>query len=283
MNSFTTKSLHDLVVASVLTLLLMPVIGCSRSADGGDSEAVDTDMPPIHVEQTLVLMTDGEPLVERGYRQHLQVCLDDGGLVTTPLAEDDVKKLGRTYYQLWFDAKRTAWQRDIWDFAVGRDPFDGCRFRMTHESVLTVHSAHQLLSIDLIAGTAVAEPDEGFMPGSGEGMPDDDQLDEGMAKLGYQRLGEAMDAGHRCLRWRDPSGTESCTWSEGRRWGFTRSERGNQAVSYNPGDIVLWVHPADGFGFELTTQKMTVGGQPFDEAQFLPPSGVTVETRGEQP
>jgi len=262
-----------------LTFSLAPLTGCSQGAETGGESTANIDVPPIYVAQTLVMKEAGESMVEKSYRQLLKAC-HDAAMATTPLSEDDVKRLGRTYYQLWFDSKHSAWQIDVWDFGAGDDPNDSCQFHMENESRKVVITAKTQLSIDLMAKTATSIASSGFMPGGPADPDDDDRLDAAAEKtLGIQRLGYATDAGQRCLRWR-MNDTESCTWSDGRKWGFPEGENSNQATSYDPGDIVLWVHPGNAPGFELTTQKMTVGGEPFDDDVFAPPSGVSVKKGG---
>ena len=240
------------------------------------------DVPPIYVAQTLVLKQAGEPVVEMNYHQALKACRD-ASLSTTPLNEQDAKKLGRTYYQLWFDNKRSAWQKDDWDFEAGGKEGEHCQFHIKHDSFKIVYTATGSYDIDLMTKSATMEASSGFMPGGHEGLDDEDQLDTSADVRGFQRLGYAQDAGQRCLRWRapKPSSVESCTWSEGRKWGFGSGSGGYQATgAYDAGSIVLWVHPPNGSGGELTTQKMTVGGEPFDDAVFAPPSGVSIKKGG---
>lgn len=282
MNLFTNPSVRYLVAAfTVVTISLFPLTGCSKSAEGLTSDTVNIDVPPIYVAQTLVLKEAGEPVVERNYRQLLKACRE-AHMATVPLSEDDVKKLGRTYYQLWFDAKHSAWQEDTWDFGAGEDLNGACQFHMKHKAGKVIDSAGAHLSIDLTAGVATREANPGFTPGGHEGL-DDDQLTPYAKDAGFQRLGYATDAGQRCLRWRlpKPSGVESCTWSEGRQWGFGRGDGSSQASgAYDAGLIVLWVHPANGTGGELTTQRMSVGGKPIDDAVFAAPAGLTFKKGG---
>lgn len=236
-------------------------------------------MPRIYVAQTLVLMDEGEPRIEGNYRQLLDACRT-GGLPVTPLGDDDVGKLGRTYYQLWFEKQRVAVQRDEWDFELVGDGLSSCPFKAKHTSRRLVTTATASYEMDLVANTSVREAPLMELGGRGAVGEEDSQLSTGLAKLGYQRLGYANDAGQRCLRWRDPSGVESCTWSGGTKWGFSPAEDSGQADSYDPGAIVLWVKPVDGIGVKLTTQKMTVGGEPFDEALFVPSTGLSMEGGG---
>ena len=289
MKLFPTQSVRSLAaVLALLTFFLLPLTGCSKDAgdtEGDQTSMVNVDVPPIYVAQTLVLKEAGEPVVERNYRQLLKACRDDAGVAITPLSEDEAKKLGRTYYQLWFDDKHTAVQADVWDLGLKGNPAPLCQFYIKHEATKIVDTAREHLSIDLMAKTVISEANTGFLPGGHEGLDNDDQLDPSEKELGYQRLGYANDAGQRCLRWRapKPDDVESCTWSEGRKWGFGRGEGGDQTSAYDADFIVLWVHPANGTGGELTTQKMTVGGEPFDDAVFAPPSGVSIKIKKDEP
>ena len=286
MKLFPTQSVRSLAaVLALLTFFLLPLTGCSKGAEDGTADMVDVDVPPIYVAQTLVLKEGGKPVVERNYRQLLKACRG-AAVPTTPLGEDDAKKLGRTYYQLWFDNKHSAWQKDVWDFKMEGDGLSSCRFKIKHEANKAVYMASVSYGIDLMAKTATMEAGTGFMPGGHEGLDDDDELDASAKKAGFQRLGYATDAGQRCLRWRlpKPDDVESCTWSEGHKWGFGRGDGSSQASgAYDADFIVLWVHPANGTGGELTTQKMTVGGEPFDDAVFAPPSGVSIKIKKDEP
>ena len=259
------------------------MVACSRdtsaSSEEGGGDSAAADMPAIYVAQTLVLMDRGQPRVEGNYRQMLDACRK-AGLPVTPLGDDDANKLGRTYYQLWFEKQRFAFQKDEWNFELVGDGLNSCPFKAKHTSTRTVTTATASYEMDLVANTSVTEAPLSELGFGGPADAEDSQLSAGLAKLGYQRLGYANDAGQRCLRWRDPSGIESCTWSEGSKWGFSPAEDSGQGDSYDPGAIVLWVTPADGTGFKLTTQKMTVGGEPFDEALFVPSTGLSMKRGG---
>jgi hypothetical protein len=247
-------------------------------SDKGKDASAAVEMPAIYVAQTLVLMDAGQPRIEGNYRQLLDAC-QKAGVPVTPLGDDDVSKLGRTYYQLWFEKQRVAFQKDEWDFELEGDGYKSCPFKVKHTSLRGVTTAAASYEMNLVANTSVTEAP--LMDLSRFAADEEDsQLSAGLAKLGYQRLGYANDAGQRCLRWRDPSGIESCTWSEGVKWGFSPSEDSAQATSYDPGVIVLWVTPANGTGDKLTTQKMTVGGEPFDDALFVPSTGLSMKGVG---
>ena len=269
---------RNIAILALFAFGSLPMAACTQgnsSADEGSRSTI-SDVPPIYVAQTLVLLVNGQSPEEKEYREGLTACRNAGASVT-PLNDEDVGKLGRTYYQLWFEGGRSAWQEDQWKYNMAGDGVMSCDFSPVHTSEKVITTAKASYEIDLIANTAVSEPPLRDTGGGSGGADDDDQLDPGAAQAGLQRMGYATDAGQRCLRWRTLSGIESCTWSEGSRWNFPRDEGSDQAVSYDPGVIVLWVHSADGIVPELTTQEMTVGGQPFDDALFQPPSGVTVK------
>lgn len=257
----------------VSALGLVPLTGCSSGPDGQADAAsgtgMITDVPPIHLEQTLVTLADGKPQAEQIYRKALADCQRAGQSVT-PLSEEDVAKVGRTFERLWFEGARMAERGDSWSVADGPTP---CQFKLAHDSSsLMVDDGKTRTSVDMLKGTAEQEPSDG---GRAALADDDDKLDAASAQSGVQRLGEASDAGQRCLHWRSASGTESCAWSGGHRWGFSAAEGSDQATSYDPGRIVLWVKPADGNGPQLSTEKMTVGGTPDDEA-FKLPSNISI-------
>lgn len=254
--------------------------------DASDTSASDADgMPPIYVAQTVTLVEDGQVAQERNYRQLLEAC-QKAGVPITPVDKDDVKKLGRTYYQLWFEAGREAYQTDRWDFKL-TDP-SSCHFIVEHESDRVVTTTEATYEIDLIAHTATRGPPlwdvRPLKALSDKDVAEFQKIrkmsDETSEELGYKKLGYSKSAGQRCERWRDPHGNESCVWSEGTRWGFAAGMGFGQAGSYDPGAIVLWIRPADGTGGKLTTQRMTVGGRLFDEDVFDVPANVEVTRQG---
>lgn len=262
-----------LTMSLALGLLVFPLAGCSSAHDGEAQGAADagmvTDVPPIHLEQTLVTLADGKPQREQVYRQALADCQRSGQPVT-PLGEDDVARIGRTFEKLWFDGARMAERSDGWSVADGPAP---CQFKLAHDhSTLLIDDGRTRSSVDLLKGTAEQQPSDGGRAAVADG---DDQLDPSSAQLGVQKLGEASDAGQPCLRWRSPTGAESCVWSGGHKWGFARDEGSDQATSYDPGRVVLWVKPADGTGPQLSTQTMTVG-TPSDRDAFRLPSNIAI-------
>ena len=253
-------------------LLLFPLAGCSsgKSADSaGTDDGLITNVPPIYVEQPVVAVDHGVPMQERQYREALANC-QRSPFPTRPLAAEDVAKIGRTFHKLWFEGDRWAAQSDTWTYALPK----ACQFELVHEkSVRGIDTGKTLYSIDLLKGTAEQSPSDG---GRAALLPGDDQLDPAAAQLGEQRLGYAEAVGQPCLRWRNPTGVESCTWSGGYKWGFARDDSSDEAPSYGSGtQIALWVKPVNGYGLELTTQKMSVGTSIGDKV-FKLPSNIAV-------
>lgn len=253
-------------------LALFPLAGCS-SGKSDDSAAADdsliTSVPSIYLEQTVVDLANGTPAAEQQYREALANC-QGSPFPAKPLAAEDVAKIGRTFHQRWFEGDRWTSQSDTWGYETPKP----CQFQLVHkESVRGVDTGKTVYSIDLLKGTAEQSPSDGGRAAVAAG---DDQLDASAAQLGEQRLGNAAAAGQACLRWRDPSGNESCTWSDGHKWGFARGDSADEAASYGSGAVIaLWVKPANGNGAELTTQKMTVG-KSIDDKVFELPSNVAV-------
>lgn len=248
------------------------------------SASVDSDMPPIYVAQTVTLVEEGQVTEERNYKQVLDACIKAGASVI-PLSGDNVKKLGRTYYQLWFEANREAYQKDRWGFRITGDGIASCHFNAVHESMRTITIKDATYSIDLMANTAIRTPplwDVTFPDGGYRDITDAEQAEheEGLEAVGFEKLGYAKSAGQRCVRWRNRHGDESCSWTEGAQRGFAPGPGMGQAGSYDPGAIILWVHPANGTGGKLTTQRMTVGGRLFDEDVFDVPPNVEVTRQG---
>lgn len=253
-------------------LLLFPLAGCSsgNSADSaGTGDGLITNVPSIYLEQTVVDLANGTPMVEQQYREALANC-QHSPFPAKPLAAEDVAKIGRTFHQRWFEGDRWTSQSDTWGYATPKP----CEFQLVHkESTRGVDTGKTVYSIDLLKGTAEQSPSDGGRAALAAG---DDQLDSSAAQLGEQRLGNAEAAGQHCLRWRDPSGNESCTWSDGYKWGFARGDSSAEASSYGSGTVIaLWVKPANGNGAELTTQKMSVGTS-IDDKVFKLPSNIAV-------
>lgn len=269
-----------LAILWITGMAALPLAGCSGSGNANADEGgadVAADTPPIHVEQTLVLLDGGQPKEERNYRQMLAQC-QGGAFPVTPLDADVAKKVGRTYRQVWYDGERMAEKRDTWGFTIA-DQASPCQFKPTHESMLSITTADAAIDIDLADKSGTRHASDGPIR-TALGDDDDALRAKVAAQLGDkmpQKLGEDTDAGQRCIRWKSAVTGESCVWSEGRDWGFDSNAVGVlDNDDYVSDHIVLWSKPADGNGMQLTTQGMTVGRN-FEDNVFAVPSGIAMQ------
>jgi hypothetical protein len=281
---------RSMLTLAAMSLMAFPLMGCSHGgdadsgADSGDAN-VASSTPAIHVRQTMVLLDNGQPKVERNYRQMLADCQKGPGPLK-PLDEDVAKKLGRTYLESWYEGARMAVKADRWDFTAREAP-DTCQFVPIHKSQLTIIAAGSDITADLIAGTAMRQPSEGVVRHAATAETSDDKdlkaavavklASQGQGNLMGQASGESRDAGQICARNNDPAFGESCVWSGGKQWGFVTDKADTSDRMDAPTDsILLWSKPTGGNGLQWTTQQMTVG-QGFDDNVFDVPSGIAVK------
>ena len=156
----------------------VPLVGCS-AGDGGDSGGDAQDgavnlaqkTPPIHLNQTSVLLHDGVPAAEHTYREALARC-SAGAVPVKPLADDVVAKLAHTYLETWYDGERMAVKADRWDFRSAGASAAGCVFEPVHDARLTIVEPGSTTVADLVKGTAtrgagaLAEPHRTTMEGT---------------------------------------------------------------------------------------------------------------------
>jgi hypothetical protein len=169
---------RSMLTLAAMSLMAFPLMGCSHGgdadsgADSGDAN-VASSTPAIHVRQTMVLLDNGQPKVERNYRQMLADCQKGPGPLK-PLDEDVAKKLGRTYLESWYEGARMAVKADRWDFTAREAP-DTCQFVPIHKSQLTIIAAGSDITADLIAGTAMRQPSEGVVRHAATAETSDDK------------------------------------------------------------------------------------------------------------
>lgn len=271
---------HPLSVGPAILLLSLALTACGRGAASqaasGPSSALD--LPPIHVEQTEELRKDGAVVDEKNYRVAWTNCQAIPNVPKKPLDEDVARKLGRTYYQLWYAGQRLAVRSDHWTFK----PDSMCQFSPVRQSDMAIVGPEGAQLIDLTAHTSHFDPNVRLQPRAAAVPADDDEALRAkvQAQLQQQGYGAAMaqsqgagtEAGQPCRRFKDAT-SESCVWSGGDQWGFGASA-GVGVVSWSDYALALRMEPADrGDGQYLTTQRMTVG-QPFDRHVFDKPSGL---------
>jgi hypothetical protein len=281
---------RSILTLAVVSLMAFPLMGCSHGGDAdsgtenGDANVAGST-PAIHVRQTMVLLDNGQPKVERNYRQMLADCQKAPGPLK-PLDEEVVKKLGRTYLESWYEGARMAVKADRWDFTAREAPAT-CEFVPVHKSQLTIIAGGGDITADLIAGTATRQSSEGVVRHAVAAETSDDKdlraavaaklASQGQGNLMSQASGESRDAGQACARNNDPAFGESCVWSGGQQWGFVTDKADTSDRMDAPTDsILLWSKPTGGNGLQWTTQQMTVG-QGFDDNVFDVPSGIAVK------
>lgn len=283
-------------VAAGMSLVLafaavLSTTGCTRDAGGtpqAESPAGQAGLntPPIHVEQTIVFLKGGMPVVEANYREALAKC-SAGPLPVQSLSPDVVGKLGRTYLDIRHEGFRMAVNADHWDFkSIEHPPTIGCAFGVVHTSRLTIVKPGVSIGIDLVKRVGSSEASPGVVrhavPTAPSGGGDKLQAavaaelaKQGQGGLMGQDAGSGTGAGQPCKRGRSTFG-EFCVWSGGRPWGFVTDEAETNDRMDAPTDrITLWSRPADGNGYELTTRSMTVGA-PIDGKVFEVPAGIAI-------
>lgn len=281
----------------VPALIVVPLAACSASGDhevddhaaGARNAAGST--PPIHVSQTMVVLRDGQPASERNYRQALADCRK-GPFPTQALGDDLVGKLGRTFYDVWYQGARVSERAERWDYeTVGT-----CQFKPVHESTLAIIKPGEAVTIDLIGKTGTRQSSDGVVREAPAGdsagattRPADDGDDAALraavaAQLNKQGQGDLMArpggtdsaAGQPCKRVEQPGIGESCVWSGGRQWGFSSDVVDDgEGLNGRLESILLWRQPPQGTGRQWTTEKMTVG-EAIDGKVFDVPSGIAV-------
>jgi hypothetical protein len=287
-----TRLRRSLLVLSVALLGILPLVGCAAGQDDGEAFSgtanAAKNTPPIHVSQTSVLLHNGELAVAQTYREALANCSED----LTPLPDDVVAKLGRTYLETSYEGARMSVKADRWDFR-NKDDAAGCQFEPVHESKLTIIAPGAATTVDLTAKTATRQDSPGVMreatvqdAKATQAATDDDakmraavmaELEKkGQGDLMAQSEGAATIAGQPCVQSKNAQ-AESCVWSGGAQWGFVTDTSATADRMDAPVDnIPLSVKPADGEGYRLTTQSMSVG-IPIDGSVFKLPSNIAVK------
>lgn len=282
-----------LSLASACLALAAPALLATSALAAGtqDPEAnIAGKAPVIHLEQVAVLLRDGKPVVEGNYRYMLANC-NEGDIPVKPLPEKIAKKLGRTFFHVWYDGRRLSVRTDSWDYAVAKDKL--CQFEPVHEAELSIDRPGELFHAKLTEGTATRQPSDGVVRHPLRKESDADKAMEAQVKamLKKQGMGDLMDsreseaevAGQPCHRRESDLTGSSCAWSGGTQWGFApepftpdaMAEDISLAIPYDA--VLLSAEPADGDGIEWQTESMTLGGT-VDDAAFSEPQGLTVKT-----
>ncbi|WP_368562954.1 hypothetical protein [Pseudoxanthomonas sp. UTMC 1351] len=258
-------------------LLLLTACGASSAEGAKDADATDdasAKMPPIHVSQIVELLSEGENGRRTAYLQALDAC-QAAGLATTPLAEEDVAKVGQTRYQLWMDAQREVIRQESWD-ATLKGPDGTCHFQLGYDGSQETMDAKRYVQVDLATGEKVEEPSSAEAISHFAADPSEDIAPPGVSGPVRRQV-----AGQPCNEWTSQSvGNRQCVWSAGAPWGFTP---GAQNDEYRPSRelIVLEQAPISGNGYRVTTETMTVGAA-FDQ-ESLRPERARIAAAGAKP
>lgn len=266
-------------------LLAACLAGCS-GAQGQTGEAapdadVSVDTPPIHVSQTLVHTKHGEVTEEAGYHEALANCAKVS-VPTRPLPANVVPKLGRDYYEVWYQGNRIAIREDDWRLAI----HNLCEFSPVHTSTLWLIGPNGTDVIDLDTRQGHVNPSVFVRRSARKPQTAADTQLQAAVAAELQRHGrgsvlgraggQRVVAGQPCVESSDALG-ESCTWSGGEAWGFSEQGTGSPlGILHRVDSIILSASELKGDEhLELTTQRMTVGER-FDPGVFARPAGIAM-------
>jgi hypothetical protein len=252
--------------------------GCSHSSGSDASQAASSggDRPPIHFDQTAVLMTDGQPTEQNSYMTLLAGCQKSGRPMHA-LTQAEVGKIGRLHVESWIGPDKTSRHEEEWHLESPAP----CQFALTHKDHTEIVDAKGRSTM-IDNTTHTADVQETGEPSPMGALPENDgAMDDAANKAGWSKKADAMANGVPCAVWQNALGFEACVWSGGRAWGY--SSYGVDALKDGMSDgqsIVLWAHPGKGAAWQLETRTFSVG-QPLDSNAFAIPANVT--TRNASP
>jgi len=255
-------------------LLMLALLGCSHNAESSspeDASASSSERPPIHYDQTAVLMVDGQAQEEKAYRSLLDAC-KKSGMPTHELTQDEVGKIGRLHVEAWIGPDTQAKHTEEWHQNAGSP----CQFTLIHKDQTEIIDA-QGRSTLIDAATHKAEVQELGAPTPVTPLPaGDGNMDDAAKQAGWSKLSDASANGAACSIWQNAQGLQLCVWKGGAKWGY--SSYGVDALKdgmSQDSSIVLWSRPGKGAAWSLETRVFTVG-QPLDQSAFKVPDGVAV-------
>lgn len=231
---------------------VMLLVACNGAANGSGPDAgAVKDVPPIHLDQTAELLVDGRNAQREGYLNAVNAC-EAGGLPTRRVAEADVALLGVTRYEVWIDGKSESTQTRTWK-AVPESSQAPCQFHLEMTGTFTSTTQSRYLEQDLATGVSEEQPLQ-----SGEELQRFAlSAEDDAAPQGFQGPVTKQVAGQPCDEWTSRQNNRICVWSGGREWGFGSSRGDDVRPSSN--SFVLEAEPADGNGYRMTTQTLSVG------------------------
>ena len=271
-----------LAIGSCLTAVAL-LTGCtpadpthaSDAATPGEPTpaATASGIPAIHVELVEEPLLGGKNSRREAYAGLVDACRE-AGFAVTPLASEDVARLGTARVRLWFSESVQVLSREAWDFAKDDGPGLSCHFRVVRTGTHSRSGADGVVETDLESHEVTrgaADPASLVREPVSAG-------DSVMAAMGYQGPVKQSVAGQPCAQWTAPDGATLCLWSGGRDWGFADTVASGGCsptpLSSYAGAIALSQSPSDrGDGCRLRTVRFTVG-TPLDEAAMAAPGAV---------
>lgn len=239
-------------------VLLVMLSGCGQSDSGGPQD-VRNKMPPIHVDQTVEVLVDGNNAERESYKNTIRDCLA-AGLQSRTLSQEDIALLGVTRYEAWFAQDMEVIRERSWQ--VVNDGSNGtCLFRVQMTGLQETTTSKHYEQIDLATGERTVEPsaaDALFRMAA--------EKEEEEPGMGFEGLQRKTVAGQPCNEWVNPSSAfKQCVWTGGKAWGFTPGGLNDHRPNRN--FIVLEQVPLNGQGYKVSTTNITIG-QAFDESQL---------------
>ena len=260
------------VSAIVVIALAMASTSCSSSSGDGDSGTASTgDMPSVHLEQTIVMLSSGRPQEETAYRQMLADC-QKAGSPTTPIAAGDVAKIGRKKLVETIEAQRASRRVDQWKV----DAATPCQFRLVHTGEQEIQTADgKSYRVDLATN-------EGDVQDLGAPQPreavNEGDLDQAAQATGWKRGGQSQVQGQGCESWTAPTGDQYCVWTGGSKWGFSRAginALDGDGITSDSAIVLQATPPPAGFGWSVQTDNFTVG-KAADASTFAVPANARI-------
>lgn len=242
--------------------LLVMLSGCGQSDSSGPQD-VSNKMPPIHVDQTVELLFDGNNSVRETYKNTIRDCLA-AGLQSRALSEEDIALVGVTRYEAWFAQDMEVIRERSWQ-VVNDGPDGTCLFRLQMTGLQETTTSKHYEQIDLATGERNVEPsaaDALFRMAA--------EKEEEEPGLGFEGPQRKTVAGQPCNEWVNPSSAfKQCVWTGGKAWGFTPGGLNDHRPSRN--FIVLEQMPLNGQGYKVFTTNITIG-RVFEPSQLKNPA-----------
>lgn len=259
---------------SVIALAVCAVAspGCSSSSGGGEGGSASSgDMPSVHLEQTIVMLSEGKPQEETAYRQMLADC-QAAGTPTTPIAPADVTRIGRKKLVETIESERSSRRIDTWKVEAAAP----CQFRLAHSGEQEIQTADgKSYRVDL--ATNQGDVQDLGAPQAREATNDGD-LDAAAKATGWKRGGESNVQGQACESWTAPTGDQYCVWTGGTKWGFSRAginALDGDGITSDSAIVLQATPPPSGFGWSVQTDSFTVG-KAADESTFAVPANARI-------